>query len=85
MYEKGEVIPDPDPCETCHCDDGQKSCVRDSCVIPACGPDDILVFVADQCCPVCQPSTIKTLTSSYTQLCSHRDFFDFKTVHLLHK
>ncbi len=54
VYEEGDEIPDPDPCTTCHCYDGEKICAVQDCAPTECGAGYKLVFLPDQCCPVCQ-------------------------------
>lgn len=61
VYEEGDDTPDPDPCKTCRCKDGEKVCAEIQCDIPQCGRGYEARVIPGQCCPSCQRSEYYTI------------------------
>lgn len=43
----------PQPCETCSCESGQKICILPGCDVPCANP----IAGEGACCPTCPPTT----------------------------
>ena len=47
-----------DACTTCRCFEGEVTCNTISCSPPRCEPHEELVFLPENCCPICRPRPI---------------------------
>ncbi len=56
VFDEGDEMPDDDPCNTCHCDSGEKICETVECDLPDCELGYEIVYITDKCCASCEES-----------------------------